>query len=183
MLKILKNTMKESGQISVYANINDTSKFLYGKILCADEDWFSLYMVSCDGTFDGIIVKPIESIIKIETDGQYDEKMKKLCNLSSLPNFPYKLKEGAIKVSVLQIALETRKVISLELLESGIDDVVGIVEDITDEFCKIKQIDQYGMYDGFSFVKINDITQISYDSQEEKTVLKLYEVNQGTKNT
>ena len=39
----------------------------------------------------------------------------------------------------------------------------------------VKQIDLYGQEDGFSYISINDITKISYDSEDERIIMRLYE--------
>ena len=38
--------------------------------------------------------------------------------------------------------------------------------------CQIKQVDEFGEDDGVAFILIKNITQISYDSEEEQIILQ-----------
>ena len=82
-----------------------------------------------------------------------------------------------LKESVLRFAKAFKKIVSFELINSKNDDVVGFVEVIDEGCCKIKQVDFYGHEDGYSFIELENITQISVDSRDEQIVLRLWELN------
>lgn len=167
----------ENKNVSIYTNYNEPSKFHYGRILCVNSDEIAIYMISPDGLYDGILVKKTEDIIRVEIDGQYEKKMKKLCSLSQLIPFKYFLNSTSIKDSLLKIAIQSRQIVSIELVDSGYMDVVGFVDEIVDGLCKIKIVDEYGFEDGYCFVMTDKITEISYASQDECRILKLWEIN------
>lgn len=108
-------------------------------------------------------------------DGQYDEKMKKLC-----PNFddlisktPIDFENGNALFSIMLEALRTGKPISVELLDSGVDSVIGQVTAVNEKICTVRQIDEYGCYDGIAYVNVPDITQVSYASADNSILLLL----------
>ena len=103
--------------------------------------------------------------------------MDRLCSLNELPPFSYSFTQEDIKDALLSIALKTKEIVSIELANSGFNDVVGFVEEKNDGYSKIRQIDEYGFEDGYSYIRVNDITQISYSSQDEKRILKLWKIN------
>ena len=81
--------------------------------------------------------------------------------------------------SVLYDSLQTKKVVSIELVSSNVEDVIGVPVEINENICKVFLVDEYGVYDGYALFDICDITQISVSSDEEKTIEKLM-TNQGT---
>lgn len=177
MLKILTELCKKKIYACYYSDYNNTSKFIYGQILSVNSKDVAIYMISPDGLYDGILVKPSNYILRIETNGQYNSKMDRLCSLNELPPFSYSFTQEDIKDALLSIALKTKEIVSIELANSGFNDVVGFVEEKNDGYSKIRQIDEYGFEDGYSYIRVNDITQISYSSQDEKRILKLWKIN------
>lgn len=137
----------------------------------------AIQLISVDGTDDGIIVINTNNIFKVETGGQYIEKIKKLVSFSKIPDFSDALEDNEIYKSVLKFADDTKEIVSIELNSNGFNDVVGFVEDVSEDVCRINQIDKYGFDDGCSYVKIEDITEISYSRIEEKRLLRLWKCN------
>lgn len=163
-----KKVCNENKFVSIYSNCADTEKFIYGKILYVNEEEVLIYMVSPNGDFDGLLVMPITRVFRLEYGGDYEAKMKLLMSQYELPVFDYSVDNLHIGSSILKIALETGQIVSIELLDSDIDDVVGIVESVDRNLCKIKQINDYGREDGYSIINLDDITQISYNSEDER---------------
>lgn len=163
--------------ISVYC-CRDTDRFLYGKLLAVNDDEFALLMYTPSGMYDGVIVKRVEDIIRIEYDGQYEQKMQKV--LSQNINFKdIIIDDSQIAHSVLGLSLKQNKIVSVELLNSGINDVVGFVDKIHDNKCTLKLVDEYGYKDGYCCILISDITQVMFNGDKESLLLKLWEINQG----
>lgn len=177
MFNVLKDFCKQGKNASIYTNMHDTNKFYYGRILAVNENEVLVYMFSKNGIFDGIMLKPISAVFRIEIDGQYETKMQKLISYSSPVPFDEELNPLNLKDSLLQIALKTQKIVSIELLNSGYNDIVGFVKEIQGDFCKIQVVDEYGLEDGQSFIDSADITQIHYASEDEDRILRLYKCN------
>ena len=172
MLELLMELCKQKKYVSIYTD--NTSKFIFGQILCVNEYYIIIYMISPDGYFDGLLLKNTYEITRIEIDGQYGNKMKKLLSLYELPECEYSFDEEKILESFLSMAIQTRQIVSIELMNSGCSDIVGFIEKIENGLCTTKLVDEYGAYDGKSFFRMQDITQISYASQDENRVLKLW---------
>lgn len=161
--------------VSIYANENDTSKFVFGRILSVSEKYFAIYMIAPDGNYDGVLVKCLKDLIRIEIDDKYSNKMKQIIKSANENRFNFSLDNQNIIGAILDIAKTTKKIISLELLNSGENDVVGFVESVNSNICVIKQINEYGEEDGYSYIFLDNITQITYDSIDEQIVLNLWE--------
>ena len=91
MFHSLETLWHEKKRVCLYTNHEETSNFIYGYILSINEETVTLYLITSDGKYDGVLVKQLSEIFRIEIDTQYVEKMKKLESLSELPEFPYSI--------------------------------------------------------------------------------------------
>lgn len=178
MLNKLQMLCKEHKFVSLHTNPNDSSKFIFGKLMCVNNDEYALYMISPNGDYDGIVIKQINDILYMEIESQYINKMIKLYSLDLLPGQDVIFDEANIKVSMLNHATNTKKIVSLEINYSGCDDIVGYVKNINQTLCQIQQLDSYGKEDGYAFVEIDNITQISYDSKDEQRIGQKTQITQ-----
>lgn len=173
MFDLLRKLYKTKNFVSIYSNLEETEKFIYGKILCVNEDEILIYMLSPNGNYDGMLVQQTPNIFRIEYGGEYESKMKLLSSNYDLPDFDFPADESNIGLSMLRNVLNNKKMVSIELLSSGIYDIVGIVEKIDETTCKIKQYNDYGFEDGYSIINLDDITKICCDSEEELRIERL----------
>lgn len=175
------NTMKkfcdEGTYVAVYGNLSDTSKFMFGQLLCVNEDRFAMLLISPNGNYDGIVVDDIDDIFRIDSHGHYHEKMAKLSGLCIESLKIPCIDPSCIDLSILSFAKETRSLVSIELRDSGIVDVVGFIENVADEVCQIHVVDEYGYDDGCTFVDMSSISQIALGSEDEQRIMKLYCAN------
>lgn len=174
MIDLLFEMKRMQENICIYTNANETTKFNFGSVLAANYEEFALYMISPDGNYDGILLEKTSRLYRIDQGGQYYKKMQALMNSSKLPNLDFDLCEESIKESLLNIAFKTKKIVSIELVDSENFDIIGIIEEIKNNLCRIRLIDEYGTEDGMSYVLVEDITSISFDSQDEILRLKLW---------
>ncbi|MCH5298018.1 MAG: hypothetical protein J1E85_10175 [Ruminococcus sp.] len=178
MKEKLLELQKQNKNISIYC-CEDNNKFIYGKLLSVNDYEFALLMYTPLGKFDGIIVKRIEEITHIEYDGQYEQKMQKILS-QNIDTKKYYIDDSLITNSILELSLKLNKIVSIELLNSGYDNVVGFVDEIYNNKCTIKLVDEYGYDDGYSCIIISDITQIVLDSERESLFLKLWQINKNS---
>ena len=165
----------------IYANYNDTGKFHFGKIVAVNESEVAIQTVTPDGEMDGIVVIGIDCINRVETNSQYVEKMKKLCYEESFLLSKLQIGNKHIAKNVLLQAFKDNYAVSIELMNSGQNDVVGIVKCIDDTVCSVEQYDEYGFIDGEAYFLLRDITKIAVLSQDEKIIMRLIERNQAKK--
>lgn len=174
MIDYLYELLSQKTYTSVYFSPNNTKSFAFGRILSIDGTNVEIYLVSPNGDFDGILVKPIDDIFRVQNDGQYSDKMTRLMMDYVHEPEKYVLKCNNLFESVLSFASDNELIVSIELLNSGYDDVIGFVQEIKNGGCVIKQIDEYGAEDGISKMRICDITQVCCDSQDERRIERLW---------
>lgn len=78
---------------------------------------------------------------------------------------------------MLKFAKENEFKITIELLESGLNDVQGYVKNFTDEKLMILKINDLGQKDGLSEIDLDAITSIVCNSEDENTLEILAEIN------
>lgn len=184
MLTQLSLFQKNGKFISIYTDKNDTSRFIFGKILSVTNDHVLIYTLAPNGSYDGVVVKEVNSIIRIEAGDRYSEKMMKLaCAEANIQTLLQEADADNLVLLLALVAAQHKKIVSIELLESGENDVVGFVEDVESGILKVKQVDSYGMIDGHSFIYLDDISQISLDSDDERIIERLFAKSNAQSNT
>ena len=173
----LLNQLKEQKKlVSIYLDKENTEKFFLGFLSAIDEDSYILSSYTPSGYEDGFIWGKIENIYRVDSDGKYEKKM--LCLIHSHEKTVSPLSAFSEKnnlCELLTLSLEKGAFVMIELLDSGYDDVCGIVKSIESDACCITSIDEYGDYDGECVVGFSDISQVAYNSEEGKKRMILYQ--------
>lgn len=160
--------------VCVYTD--SSTKFSFGRVLAFDEDFMALYSITPNGVYDGVSVIPIDDVTKIEAENQYCAKMKAITDEAEYTRFPYTLGSEDVLKQILEISRKDRTVISIEVVHSDYNDAIGIVEGIFDNCVEIAVIDEdCGCKDGRAWVQIEDITHVSYLSDTEQVIQKLFD--------
>ena len=178
MLKKLRELQKTRAMAALYSNASDTQKFMFGWVLRADEDWTAVLLAHPNGDFDGVVCLPTSHLYRVDEGGRYGEKMRRLLKFDPA-RFSVKLEGENLAAATLELARDTGKIVSLELEESGLNDVTGFVESADGNACAIRQVDEYGFPDGTSTVALDSVTQISCDTEDEQRILRLYQAIQS----
>lgn len=173
--RIIKGAVGEP--ICIYNDADEPSKFKFGKIIAFDDSYTAIYEIAPNGFYDGVSVIMTDSITRIERGGQYSEKMRKLTSPESYEQFRYDISTEHIREDILNIAEKEQGIVRLEILESGIFDVIGIIERIEDGVVSVQLVDEYGYKDGNAEILFGDITTISYCGDEERTIGRLFKMN------
>ncbi|MNL56261.1 hypothetical protein D3C87_1797400 [compost metagenome] len=79
-------------------------------------------------------------------------------------------------ISMLEFIKNNNYILTIQLFESGENDIQGFVSKIGEKDLLIKKIDEYGKEDGIAIVIIDNITSIVCDSEEEIVLKMLAEV-------
>lgn len=183
MRALLERIKLQNKKVSLYGNTANTSSFMFGSVISVSESKVLLYLLSPSGDFDGFLLKNIEDIYRVEFDDQYSKKMQRLIKSDALPPYPNKLicdTPKDLTICMLQYANQEEEIVSIELLNSGIINVIGFVQEINKKLCAIQQIDELGNLDGITYIYLQDITQISAASSDERNLYRLYQNNQGS---
>lgn len=172
-LQELKNSKKIA---SFYTNEENTSRFNVGYIVEFTDEHFLVAAISPYGKYDGFVLLEVGSILRINTDSLYEEKMEKLTKHYNTTHECISIDGDSLLSGLIQYACTQNYIVSLELLNSGVYDVQGYVKDVTDEGCTIEQITEYGEDDGLTLIAVSDITKISCNSADE-ILLKILNSN------
>ena len=173
--KILKGVVGDP--ICIYNDADEPSKFKFGKIRAFNDSYTAIYEIAPNGSYDGVSVIMTDSITRIERGGQYAEKMRKLTSPESYELFPHSISNEHIREDVLSIAAKEQGIVRLEILESGIFDVIGIIERIDGGVVSVQLVDEYGYKDGNTDILLGAITAIAYCGDEERTIGRLFGIN------
>ena len=174
MLSEIIKRLYESGEYAgIYANSADTSKFMYGRIVAFDGEFFAASLVSPDGAFDGITVQDADSVIRIELDGSYSERMKKLM-AEVYTEEKFDISCDDVRGSTLEAAKKAGCIVSIELHGSGVSDVIGTVEDADGGMYRIAQVNEDGSDDGISYISHDAITELGFASADERRIERLH---------
>lgn len=79
-----------------------------------------------------------------------------------------------VRGSALEAAKKAGCIVSIELLGSGVSDVIGIVEDIDGGMYRIAQVNEDGSGDGISYISLDAITELGFASADERRIERLH---------
>ncbi|HBT65112.1 MAG TPA: hypothetical protein DEB10_10685 [Ruminococcaceae bacterium] len=173
LLSFLNASYRDIEIVLVYTNSEQTQSFSAGIVseIFDNEVIISHYLPN--GKYDGYVVKQIVDIYKIETNSKYVKKIKILSEINNTKHDKLcRVKENGF-LTLLTYAYETKKVVTIELIDSDNNDAVGFVEQINDKCCTISMLDDYGENDGVSIFNIDDISHLSCDGDDEFVLKQL----------
>lgn len=165
--EILKSLANNGKLTLVYTNMASTEKFSAGIITGVFINDFIIEHFTSFGQYDGYIVKKIDDVFRLETESKYVKKLENLIQHYKNRHDPieYKLSSGAL--NVINYAKKQNKVISITLFDNEDVDLSGYVEKFNDELIWINALDSYGEEDGKCIVRVDDITFLSCDTEDE----------------
>lgn len=169
--------MNEDTLVSLYDNRNNISRFIFGKLLFVNEDFFIIQLFSSTGHLDGLLLKRIDEVFRIEINSSYHKKIMKLIELNNARTEKIDFCDSKPIESFLEFAKYNNHVVSVEILGGDSFNLIGFIESNHDNICKIQQIDEYGYFDGLSVFNITDVTEISCNSSSEIVIKNLYTYN------
>lgn len=161
--------------VSLYTDKEYMDKFSLGYVQGVSNDYVLLASITPNGLYDGFTIKHYNNIYHVESKDKYGEKIHKLYVLKKQQHSHIELNTDNLIVDILQYAMTKCLVVSVELNDSGYNDLQGFVSDIQEGKIIIKQLDQYGKSDGESIALIEDISCVTCDSEEENAMKLLSE--------
>lgn len=164
----LTELYNENAWVCLYHNPSDHNAFMFGRLLRVNESYIALLSVTPFGRYDGISVVQTRDIFRVEYNNQYEKSILQRMDWEDSPWHPV-IDEDIVR-SLLSEAKSGCKVVSIELCESGINDIVGFVEKVEENVFSVRQVDSYGCSDGISVARIEDISLISCDAEEERMI-------------
>lgn len=178
MNELLAKLKEERTLCSFYFN-EKFDNFSVGIVTYFDAEWCMISRVSPTGYFDGFCCRRTDTIIRISVDNNYIKNISRLMevNGTQLPDFHVDVKTDFLR-AVLAWLKEKNEPCCIEL--HNYDDlaffgsVAAVGEDLLTVNCIYGEVRDDGkLYDGKSFVKIEDISAVAFLSEEEEKLKKL----------
>ena len=156
--------------VLIYSDFNDMNKFDAGKIVRIFEKEVLLAHYLPNGNYDGFKVIAIENIVKIEMNSLYSNKIKLLAQYHNTKHETINRFEKNGFLTLLRYAKEFGKVVSVEMMDSGRNDIIGFVTRFDEKNCLFDQVDDYGNVDGQAIIDVSDISYLACDGDDENTI-------------
>lgn len=166
MLNTYFEKIKEGKLIAVYSDKNDTEKFAAGFFIGKDDENIVLAHISPYGKYDGYLIKRIEDVFSVEYDNDYCNKLESLYRLQNQAHATINLGDNAI-LAIIEWAYENKKIVSLELCDSGYTDIQGYINSIDSDSIEICKVDDYGEENGSATIEPSALSGIKCDSENE----------------
>ena len=175
MKNILEQSLQEQHIISIYTDTENTDRFSAGFIQALTETEILIAHVSPYGLYDGYLLKNPDDIYRLNYGGTYENTIEKLYSIRQQEHQKVSCADNKIKANLLQFALENHLVVSIELNNSGYDDIQGIVNAIDNNLVELTVLESTGAIDGYTTTYFNNITLLTCDSDKEIALKYLYE--------
>lgn len=151
----------------------DPDSFVVGRLWYSDDTWLVMQNISPSGRWNGVALYQMVDLVRVTVQSEYLKRTKKLIRLRKESAPQVVAISGCALTAVLRDAMQQSTFLSFELWQSGGRDVSGIVEDVTDQVVRVRQIDEYGVADGYSFISMEAISRCYVDDEEAKCLQML----------
>lgn len=169
MTDLMEKYMLKGELLSIYGNTRDTSKFSVGFIQSVSQGKVLINSINQKGEYDGYQARLINDIYLIEHGNAYLSALKDLISKTKHKKISYM---DDIFHGLLDFAKENHLVVSIQLCESGYDDMIGYVDYFTNDLLGIDVLDENGDADGVAECTISSISIISCDGGDEQSLMK-----------
>lgn len=166
--------------VAVYTDCEDTGRFSCGYISAVTQDELLLSAVSPAGRYDGFLIVRTEDVFALERDSRYTDKIDRLYRARGQRHPAVEVGRGeSLTAAVLRHAQREHMVVTIELWDSGLDDVQGFVGTVGDKTVTIRQLDDGGKSGGEIEILPEAITALMCDEENGQALKILWEAGQG----
>ncbi len=152
---------------------DDNDKCYVGYLQALNDKYYIYSSITPHGKYDGIFLRE-NNIVKIEYNDLYIQKLSNILDDIKKENCYNWNETQNLLIQIFKYVSNKHRIISIELLNRGYDDVNGFICDWDDEYCHIHKVSEYGLKDGEAIICLEDISRISFDSSEEIILETLY---------
>lgn len=160
--------------VSIYYD-GDTEQFYAGYILGVNDEEILFQHISPNGKYDGYVLKKLSSIYRIGYDESYLKKITKLYGFETRKHEEIDIDINNLMISFLKRAIENSWITVIELYDSGLDDIQGIIEKVDPKCIAVKKVTDEGEYDGMTYFDASAVTRIECDTENEQSIKRLME--------
>lgn len=166
----LKRACEEHLVASVYPNADESDHFSAGFVECISNEHVLLQSISTAGLYDGYVLRRMDQIFRVNTDGEYENRLRLLYEIQAQTHKPLTSQQSEenrnLLVEVLENSIAHHLVVGIGL-SNGADDINGWVKEISDSHVTISNISYYGNPDGMTTILLSDIDLINCDTDDE----------------
>lgn len=174
MYKCYLNFKKNKELVCVYSDSTDSESFSAGYVTGVSDEDIILFHLTPNGKYDGYILLSIDNIFLIEYNTKYSKKLHQISDHLFSNDIQY-FESDDLKLSILEYARVNDFIIEVQLINSGINDVIGKVVGVEDGLVKIDKYTEYGESDGQAVFDISNITRLVCDSEEDQIIKQIIE--------
>lgn len=149
-----------------HVDAEDTECFLVGRIVWSNAQWVLMQLLAPHGRWDGIALLAQADYQAVEVDTPYCQKLVKVAALRGEDAQAYPAMGDDPRGKMLNHAQAHQLTAALEICGSGVDDVVGTVEDVSGGLVRVRQWTDDGDADGESAVAVDAVTAIFVGSEQ-----------------
>jgi hypothetical protein len=165
--QILQKAKDSENLVALYSNVENPRAFLAGWVESVSNEHVVLRHLSPEGRYDGYVLKYIESIFRVDTEGRYIERLSFLFNARK-QEFPARWlpqtdAEANLIPEVLAAAQAAELMVTVEIAAEDIEH--GAVRDIGFDTVTLEVFDHYGAIDREATIHLEAISEVRVDSE------------------
>lgn len=179
VLSDLKELKMKGVPVSVYSDRYDIECFSFGFITNIDNDFVYINHITPNGEQDGLVLRKIKEIFKIEYGGEYENKLINLYKLKKQEHKSYfdkSLSDGFN--SLIRYIVKNKIIVTIAFGDiDNYSEATGFIERIENEKIYIKEVSFDARILGNLIINKNDILKLNCDTKEESDISLLFESN------
>jgi len=172
--RILNESIKKKILLEIYDDKSNTNNFKIGYIIKRFEDSFLLYSFDKYSQYDGYTLAPIEDIHKIGKT-KYNDNLEITYSESSFPLHKKLIENVSDKTNGLSAIIEfcfNNKIVLKTYFYVG-NQLSGYIKEFDNDYICVDSYFNDGTFEGSFVVKISNISQIDFESKDEKKIERL----------
>ena len=164
---VLTKARETAVPVAIYTNIDNPRGFLAGWVEAVSGEHVVLRHLSPEGRYDGYVLKYLDGIFRVDSEGRYIERLSFLFEARK-QTFPGRLldtndDEANLIVELLNAAQREELMVTVEIaaedFESGAVKVVGF------DTVTLEVFDPYGTIDREATIHLESISEVRVDSE------------------
>lgn len=162
---ILLQSMERHQFLGLFNDPENLESFVAGFVIAMHEDEFLFARVTPTGEYDGYGIYCCEELLLLERDTRYLRKLELLYQKRNQHHELIEFRDDLME-DLLHFAYVSKKRVTLEVCESGRENIYGIIISYEKDFLSVRLIED-DCINGVAYVNINDITNALCDTVED----------------
>ena len=165
--QILQKSRENESPVALYSNVENPRAFLAGWVEAVSNDHVVLRHLSPEGRYDGYVLKYLDSIFRVDTEGRYLERLSFLFGARK-QEFARRLMpdldaDANLIPEILSAAQNADMMVTIEIAAEDIEN--GSIKDIGFDTVSLDVFDHYGVIDREATIHLEAISEVRVDSE------------------